>query len=122
MSTDPTELSADFGRRLAAARMAAGLSQRQLARAIGHEGPDAVSRYERGLREPRLSALVALASALKVPVASLLPGAEHRAENPQSAAEFALTERLRNAAKWEPRAAAAAVAAASAVLSAFDSR
>lgn len=120
MSTDPADLSVKFGRRLAAARIAAGLSQRELGRAIGHEGPDAVSRYERGLREPRLSAIIALASALKVPVESLFPSGGVRVDNPQPGPEYALIERIRGAARDRPQIAAAAVAAASAVLDVPD--
>lgn len=116
MSTDPVALSAEFGRRLAAARTAAGLSQRELARAIGHEGPDSVSRYERGLREPRLSAILALAQALKVPAESLFPDVRARAANPGIGPEYALVERIRAVAAHRPKVADAAVAAASAVL------
>lgn len=120
MVDDPAQLSSEFGRRLTALRVAAGLSQRQLARSLGHEGPDAISRYERGLREPRISAVVALANALQVPLTSLVPDPSPRVANPATSEEDSLLVRLRQTRHVHPKAATAAIAAAIAVLDVLE--
>jgi transcriptional regulator with XRE-family HTH domain len=60
-----------FGRALRAERERAGLSQSELARRIGMR-PGDVSRFARGVREPRLSTLVRLAFGLGVTPAELV--------------------------------------------------
>ena len=61
------------GEQIAAARRAKGLTQKQLAGALG--GTDkAVSKWERGLSVPDISLLVPLAEQLNVTVAELLHG------------------------------------------------
>lgn len=122
MAQDPAQLSVEFGRRLAAVRIAAGLSQRELARSLGHEGPDAVSRYERGMREPRLSAIMELAAALGVSVEDLLPEYGTRAVNPATDALDQLSRRLQRVARTRPEGAEAALRAATAVLDVLEPR
>lgn len=56
---------------LAAARMAAGLTQTQLADRIGCRQKD-ISRWENGVRSPSLPYALALSDALGVPVADLI--------------------------------------------------
>lgn len=63
-----------FARRLAQARMAAGLSQRQLGIRAGLEPSVAsprVNQYEQGKHEPRPAAVKRLADALGIPPAFL---------------------------------------------------
>src|SRR4051812_6114904 len=59
-----------MGRRIAQAREEAGMSQNDLARALpGKVGAQMVSKWERGLHEPRSDTLEAIARVLKRPVA-----------------------------------------------------
>jgi transcriptional regulator with XRE-family HTH domain len=60
-----------FGAALAYERRRRSLSMSQLARTAGTHASE-ISRLERGLRDPRLSTIVRLASALEVPVGDLL--------------------------------------------------
>lgn len=59
---------------LRAARGRAGLTQHQLAHLVGVAGGERVSRWERGLSEPRPDILVRLAGALDLPPLALLSG------------------------------------------------
>lgn len=62
-----------FGRRLRQERSRQGKSLETLAREAGtHAGT--LSRWERGLRDPRLSTMVRLAAALDVPLRELIDG------------------------------------------------
>jgi transcriptional regulator with XRE-family HTH domain len=63
-----------FGRRLQAGREAAGLNYVSLARLTGLS-PPTVAAYERGTREPRLSSVRVLATALGMDAATLAFGA-----------------------------------------------
>jgi transcriptional regulator with XRE-family HTH domain len=65
------DAQAQFGATLRRLREAAGLTQEQLGARCGMD-LSAVSRLERGHRNPRLSTLVRLAGALGVPPAALL--------------------------------------------------
>ena len=56
---------------ITAARMAAGLTQGQLAEAIGCTQKD-VSRWERGVYSPRIDVLVKMAGALGCPLEDLI--------------------------------------------------
>jgi transcriptional regulator with XRE-family HTH domain len=68
---DPHAASIAFGRRLREVREGMGLSQNMLAeRARVH--PTAIGRIERGGREPRLTTILRLASALDVEPGALL--------------------------------------------------
>jgi transcriptional regulator with XRE-family HTH domain len=59
-----------MGRRIAQAREEAGMSQNDLARKLpGKVGAQMVSKWERGLHEPRSDTLEAIAGVLKRPVA-----------------------------------------------------
>ena len=62
-----------FGRRLRAARLAAGLTQADLGRVLGlddqNTGAPRVSRYETGKHEPDQQTLAKIAEALGLPVA-----------------------------------------------------
>lgn len=60
-----------FGIQLQRAREAAGLSQSELAKAIGIP-VGSVKNYEQGRREPKLFVAVKLAATLKVSVESLV--------------------------------------------------
>lgn len=62
-----TSVVEGFGKRLASERKRRGLTQADLAELLGHSSPETVSRYERGEREPRLSTVVEIATALGVP-------------------------------------------------------
>ncbi len=57
----------DFGQRLKAARERAGMTQKELADAIG-KSADTVATYEVGSRQPRLNDLPKIAEALEVPI------------------------------------------------------
>lgn len=66
-------MSADtFGSRLQSAREAAGLTQEQVADALGLHAA-AVSQIERGRREPKVHLAKRLADAVGVPLDSLVP-------------------------------------------------
>jgi transcriptional regulator with XRE-family HTH domain len=54
-----------FGEKLRELRKARGMTQQQLAKAVGVKW-EAISRWERGVREPGWSNVLALASALTV--------------------------------------------------------
>ncbi len=58
------------------ARVAAGLSQAQLARALGLAGGEAVYTWERGIHRPRPALLARAAGVLGVAVAELLVAGE----------------------------------------------
>ncbi|GGT65334.1 hypothetical protein GCM10014713_67840 [Streptomyces purpureus] len=60
-----------LGQRITDYRRAAGLSQDQLADAIGMERRS-IQRYERAERDPRFSDLVRIADAIGVPLADLV--------------------------------------------------
>ena len=62
-----------FAHNLREARLHAGLSQEALALAASLHRTE-ISLLERGAREPRLSTLIRLSRALKVPAATLLAG------------------------------------------------
>jgi len=61
------------GAALAALREAAGLSQAQLASAVG-VGPDMLSRYESGARQPSVETAHKIAGALGVDFAAITTG------------------------------------------------
>lgn len=61
-----------FKDNLRRARNAANLTQEQLAHAIGAAGQSRIANYEKGMREPTLGEIVALARALKMPPAQLV--------------------------------------------------
>lgn len=62
-----------FGKRLKAAREAAGLSLRELAAESGVDHSN-IAQIEKAERDPQLSTIIVLAEALKINPASLLDG------------------------------------------------
>jgi XRE family transcriptional regulator, fatty acid utilization regulator len=70
VQTDGIDL-ATFGQRLRHLRRARGLTLSELGARVGR-APSALSLYENGRREPKLSLIEQLAAALSVPVAELL--------------------------------------------------
>ncbi len=68
----PSEVTKYVGRRIAVAREEAGLSQRELAKALGVRQPT-VANWELGKREPELSQLVHVARHFQLPVVAFLP-------------------------------------------------
>ena len=73
-----------FGRRLRAARLAAGLRQEDLGQALGlldvNTGAPRISRYERGLHDPDPKTAEALAEALGLPLAYFYAASDPLAE------------------------------------------
>jgi transcriptional regulator with XRE-family HTH domain len=76
--TAPRALSDALGRTIAAERVAAGLSQRELAQTAGMS-PEAVYRYETGKRDIPFRALTSVADVLGLAVSHLVADAEQRA-------------------------------------------
>ena len=66
-------IAASFGRRVRAARQAAGLSQEALAEAAGLH-PTFISNVERGYRVPSVPTLLRLANGLKIDPGDLVKG------------------------------------------------
>lgn len=74
MST-PAHANSPIGANIRAAREASQMTQLALAHAIGWVGADAgaqISRFESGVKEPRISTLVKIARALRVPLDTLI--------------------------------------------------
>ncbi|MER7796253.1 cupin domain-containing protein [Microbacterium sp. NPDC096154] len=78
-----TDLREGMGGRVRTARVAAGLSVRELARRVGVSASH-VSQVERGMGAFSVPALYAVASELAVPVHSLLEGEREAARRPAS--------------------------------------
>ena len=78
----------DFGVRVRAARVAAGLTQLELARAMGYSTSSTISRIESGDNQVPMDRLDALAAALRTTPAYLLgqDGAAAEPAAPQAAA------------------------------------
>jgi transcriptional regulator with XRE-family HTH domain len=66
-------VEAEFGVNLKRLREAAGLSQEEVGLRCGMQS-SAVSRLERGNRNPRLTTIARLARAIEVPASALLEG------------------------------------------------
>ena len=64
-----------IGERIAAARIAKGFSERQLANRLGVE-ESSLESWEAGLRDPRANRVNQLAGVLEVPIAWLLAGSD----------------------------------------------
>jgi transcriptional regulator with XRE-family HTH domain len=79
--TELASLLVGFGRRVREARLAAGMTQEELAAACGVER-SYISVLERGGRDVRLSTVTRLAQSLSLPAGELLddkaPSDEHR--------------------------------------------
>lgn len=76
-TTTSEPADATLGENIHQTRKRKGMTQLELAHAIGYEGDDAgayISRVESGRQAPRLDTLQRIAAALGVTVCSLLPG------------------------------------------------
>ena len=71
--TEPPRGNPGFAKRLRAARKAAGMTQRELAKAVGVSSA-MVTHWETGFRGIWLEHLLRVATALRVSVATLVPG------------------------------------------------
>lgn len=68
-------ISGRLGRNIKSARIAANMTQLQLAHAIGFKGEDAgayICRVEAGKQEPRLPIIIKIAARLRVNLESLI--------------------------------------------------
>ena len=63
-----------FGTNLRRLRKAAGLTQMELGNACKMQNSSVISRYERGLRDPQLEMIAALAQGLGVQACDLVEG------------------------------------------------
>lgn len=81
------------GKQIAAARLAGGMSQSQLARAIGSTEKN-ISRWENGQNQPRLASVAAIASATGHDIDFFLTGSTE-GEDDEEAAAVTLDEYLR---------------------------
>ncbi len=89
MGADPASVAGYFGNNLRRHRRRVGLSQEELAlRASLHRS--AISKLERGGREPRLATIVKVADALSVPLDELLCGIDWQ-NNGRGRGEFRLS-------------------------------
>lgn len=77
---DPSPTARTLGQNIRAARLAAGMTQRALTKAIGntgnllpHEGDSYISRVENDRHEPELTTIHRMADALKVGFTDLVP-------------------------------------------------
>lgn len=108
MATSRHNYRSTFARRLKAARLAAGLSQRELGRRIGLSEDvvsSRVTRYERGTSEPDFQTASRLAHELGVPLAYLLADSDVLAEIILMASMMPLTEQKKLAAQLKTKAA-----------------
>lgn len=71
-ANEEAEARRAVGRFLQKSRLAASLSQREVAARLGYTTPQFVSNWERGLSLPPLRTLPELASLLKVPPAAMI--------------------------------------------------
>lgn len=70
------ELYAAIGQRIRAERKAIGFSQTDLALCVGYARATSISEIEAGKHEPSVHMLIAIADALGVSLACLLPAQE----------------------------------------------
>lgn len=75
MPSKPSKELIEFGRRMAAARKAAGLSQTELGEKVELHRVS-IARLERGHIDPSLTTLHVIAAALGIPANEFLPPAE----------------------------------------------
>lgn len=73
MSAHQRQLPSPFGEILYTHRRHAGWTQEELAARVEGINAETISRYERGVREPRVSRLLHIARALDISPAHLLP-------------------------------------------------
>ena len=70
----------EIGARIRVLRIAAGLTQDELATLVGVGAGQVVSRWERGLQVPRLNTAAAIAEALGAPMEALVSDVGHVAQ------------------------------------------
>lgn len=98
----PPKLSSTFTKRLKEARLALGISQRELGRRIGLSEDvvsSRVTRYELGTSEPDFATVGRLAKELGVPLAYLLADSDLLADIILSAANMSAVEQRKLAAE-----------------------
>lgn len=103
----PTESNATFTKRLKRARLAMGISQRELGRRIGLSEDvvsSRVTRYERGTSEPDFLTASKLAKALNVPLAYLLADSDVLADIILAVASLPPVEQRKIAADLKAKA------------------
>lgn len=106
MAATPPKLRDVFAARLKEARLAAGLSQRELGRRIGlpeEVVSSRVTRYERGTSEPDFETAERLARELGVPLAYLVADNEVLADIILSVSELAPAEQKKLATELRTR-------------------
>lgn len=106
MAAPPSTLRSGFSKRLKEARLAAGLSQRELGRRIGlpeEVVSSRVTRYERGTSEPDFATAEKLAKELGVPLAYLVADNEVLAEIILAASTLPLADQRKLAAELKAR-------------------
>ena len=106
MALPLSNLRTVFAQRLKEARLAAGLSQRELGRRIGLPEDvvsSRVTRYERGSSEPDFATALKLANELGVPLAYLLADNDVLAEIILAVSALPTSEQRRIAAELKAR-------------------
>ena len=73
--TDSSDFDARLGTTIREARLDAGYTQEEIARALGVT-PATIARYELGIRRLSVGTLLQIAAALELPLSRLVPGAE----------------------------------------------
>ncbi len=76
-----------FARRLSEARARARLSQAELAARLGVASAESISRYERGVREPRYGTVVRIAEALGIDASVLVGDLDEPRSSPEPSPE-----------------------------------
>lgn len=72
--TDEADFAIKLGAAMRDARLDAGYTQEELARAL-HVSPATIARYELGIRRVSVSTLLQIAHTLRQPLSQLVPGA-----------------------------------------------
>jgi transcriptional regulator with XRE-family HTH domain len=72
--TDGSDFEARLGAAIREARLDAGYTQEEIARALGVT-PATIARYELGIRRLSVGTLLQIAAALEMPLSHLVPGA-----------------------------------------------
>ncbi len=106
MAASPANLPITFALRLKQARLAAGISQRELGRRIGLSEDvvsSRVTRYERGSSQPTFTTASKLAAELGVPLAYLIADNELLAEIILAVSELSTAEQRKLAAELKSR-------------------
>jgi transcriptional regulator with XRE-family HTH domain len=89
----PTSVDIVVGKNIRMARMTAGLSQSELAKACGISFQQ-IQKYEKGTNRVGSSRLMPIAEALDVPPNTLLPASQKQAATPKHRAPAILQDRV----------------------------